>query len=61
MSDILLDDEEFIDDLGLDVKTVEEWLNGVSYKEDPDYVPSIFATMFVDFIKLVNGVKEKRT
>ena len=55
MSDILLDDEEFIDDLGLDVKTVEEWLNGVSYKEDPDYVPSIFATMFVDFIKLVNG------
>ena len=55
MSDILLDDEEFIDDLGLDVKTVEEWLNGVSYKEDPDYVPSLFATMFVDFIKLVNG------
>ena len=55
MSDILLDEDEFIDDLGLDVKTVEEWLNGVSYKEDPDYVPSIFATMFVDFIKLVNG------
>ena len=32
MSDILLDEDEFIDDLVLDVKTVEEWLNVVSYK-----------------------------
>ena len=40
MSEILLEEDEgFVDDLGLDVKTVEEWLNQVSYKDDPDYVP----------------------
>ena len=55
MSDVILEDEEFIDDLGLDVKTVEEWLNGVSYADDPNYVPSQFAVAFVNFIKLVNG------
>lgn len=55
MSDIILEDEEFIDDLGLDVKTVEEWLNTVDYSENPDYQPSVFAAMFVNFIKLVNG------
>lgn len=53
--ELLLEDEEFTDDLGLDVKTVEEWLNGVSYADDPDYVPSQFAVAFVNFIKLVNG------
>lgn len=36
-------------------KTVEEWLNTVSYEEDPSYVPSDFALEFVTFIKLVNG------
>ena len=55
MSIELLDDEVFTDDLGLDVKTVEEWLNQVTYADDPDYVPSEFAIAFVNFIKLVNG------
>ena len=56
MSDLILEDGEvFEDDLGLDVKTVEEWLNSVSYAEDPEYVPSHFALAFVNFIKLVNG------
>lgn len=56
MSIELLDDTEvFDDDLGLEVKTVEEWLNTVSYAPDPDYVPSKFAAMFVNFIKMVNG------
>ena len=48
-------DEGFIDDLDIETKTVDEWLNAVSYADDPNYVPSVFATMFVDFIKLVNG------
>ncbi|WAW11600.1 terminase large subunit [Acinetobacter phage nACB1] len=56
MSDLILEDGDiFEDDLGLDVKSVEEWLNGVSYVEDPNYVPSPFALAFVNFIKLVNG------
>lgn len=55
MSSELLDDDVFTDDLGLDVKTVEEWLNQVSYEDDPDYIPSEFAIAFVNFIKLVNG------
>ena len=55
MSEVLLEEEVFTDDLGLDVKTVEEWLNGVSYADDPNYVPSQFAVAFVNFIKLVNG------
>ena len=55
MSDVILEDEDFVDDLGLDVKTVEEWLNQVTYADDPDYVPSEFAVAFVNFIKLVNG------
>lgn len=56
MSDLLLEDGEvFEDDLGLAVKTVEEWLNTVSYAPDPDYKPSEFALAFVNFIKLVNG------
>ena len=53
--DILDVDEGFIDDLDIETKTVDEWLNAVSYADDPSYVPSVFATMFVDFIKLVNG------
>jgi phage terminase large subunit-like protein len=36
-------------------KTVDEWLNGVSYVNDPNYVPTDFALEFVTFIKLVNG------
>ena len=36
-------------------KTVDEYLNNVSYKVDPSYVPSAFALKFVNFIKLVNG------
>lgn len=54
-NELLEDDEVFTDDLGLDVKTVEEWLNQVTYADDPDYVPSEFAIAFVNFIKLVNG------
>lgn len=36
-------------------KTVDEWLNGVDLKDDPNYVPSAWALQFVTFIKLVNG------
>lgn len=36
-------------------KTVDEWLNEISYEDDPTYVPSEFALEFVSFIKLVNG------
>tara|TARA_B100000929_G_scaffold108179_1_gene85710 strand:+ start:12336 stop:13964 length:1629 start_codon:yes stop_codon:yes gene_type:complete len=36
-------------------KTVEEWLNGVSYQDDTDYVPGEFALLFINFIKMVNG------
>ena len=36
-------------------KNIEEYLKGISYKVDPDYVPSDFALGFVTFIKLVNG------
>ena len=36
-------------------KTVEEWVNTVSYAEDLDYMPSDFALEFVTFIKMVNG------
>ena len=36
-------------------KTVEEYLNEVSYADDANYIPSEFALKFVNFIKLVNG------
>lgn len=36
-------------------KTVEDYLNQVSYAPDPNYVPTDFALEFVNFIKLVNG------
>lgn len=58
MSDesILLDEDlGFVDDLGIETKTVDEWLNLVDYRDDPNYVPSTFAVQFVNFIKLVNG------
>ena len=38
-------------------RTVDEWLNDISYGPDPTYVPSEFALEFVSFIKLVNGEK----
>lgn len=49
--------EDTVDETIPDVRTVDDWLNGVSYKDDPDYVPSTFALEFVTFIKLVNGGK----
>ena len=36
-------------------KKVEAYLNEVSYADDANYVPSLFAIEFVNFIKLVNG------
>jgi len=36
-------------------KSVEEYLNSTDYRVDPLYVPSDFALLFVNFIKLVNG------
>ena len=36
-------------------KSVEDYLNHVSYELDSSYVPSEFALEFVNFIKLVNG------
>jgi predicted phage terminase large subunit-like protein len=54
--------EEVIDELALlEVETLEkpkkvvDYLNELSYKVDPEYVPSPFAIEFVNFIKLVNG------
>jgi hypothetical protein len=38
-------------------KSVEDYLNVISYAPDPDYVPTEFALLFVNFIKLVNGEK----
>lgn len=35
--------------------TVEQYLNSTDYSIDPTYVPSEFALLFVNFIKLVNG------
>lgn len=37
------------------MKSVDEYLNSVSYEDDPNYVPSEFALNFINFIKLVNG------
>lgn len=54
----LLDDEIFFDDdLKIETKTVDEWLNTVSYADDDKYVPTPFAVMFVNFIKSVNGAE----
>ena len=38
-------------------RTVDQWLDVVKYDDDPNYVPSIFALEFVNFIKLVNGTE----
>lgn len=38
-------------------RTVDDYLNAVSYALDPTYVPSDFALNFVNFIKLVNGIE----
>lgn len=35
--------------------TVEQFLNSTNYKLDLNYVPSLFALEFINFIKLVNG------
>lgn len=43
----------------IEVKTVDEWLNGVSYALDRNYIPSLFAIKFVNFIKAVNGGSEE--
>lgn len=37
------------------VKSVEQWLNTVTYDYSLPYMPTSFAVEFVDFIKLVNG------
>jgi predicted phage terminase large subunit-like protein len=34
---------------------VEDYLNAIDYRDNPDYIPSEFALEFVTFIKLVNG------
>ena len=39
----------------IEKKTVEEWLNGVDYRQDVNYIPTTFALAFINFIKLVNG------
>ncbi len=36
---------------------VEDYLNNTDYSNDPNYVPSDFALLFVNFIKLVNGAQ----
>jgi len=36
-------------------KSVEDYLNEISYIVDPNYVPSDFALEFINFIKLVEG------
>lgn len=35
--------------------TVEQYLNTTDYTVDPSYIPSEFALLFVNFIKMVNG------
>jgi predicted phage terminase large subunit-like protein len=48
---------EVLDDLSQQVanKKVVDYLNELTYDEDPNYVPTEFALVFVNFIKLVNG------
>ena len=36
-------------------KSVESYLNNISYGNDPSYTPTDFALKFINFIKLVNG------
>lgn len=47
-----------IDNMALaiqDKKTVDAWLNEVSYAPDPSYVPSEFALKYIAFMKLCDG------
>ena len=39
----------------LEKKTLDEWLDEVDYSDFDNYVPSEFALMYLQFIKLVNG------
>jgi phage terminase large subunit-like protein len=41
----------------LEKKTLDEWLDAVDYSDFNDYVPSKFALMYLQFIKLVNGAE----
>jgi len=36
-------------------KTVEDWIRDVNYGNEESYIPSDFASEFVNFIKLVTG------
>ena len=36
------------------MKTIDEYLNEVSYAPDPNYIPTQFSLAFINFIKLVN-------
>lgn len=38
-------------------RSVEDYLNSISYETDPDYFPTDFALEFIAFIKLVNGAE----
>lgn len=38
-------------------RTVEDWLNGIDYGHNPNYMPTDFALEFVNFIKMVNGAE----
>jgi len=39
------------------VYSVDQWLDDVDYSPDANYIPSVFALEFVNFIKLVNGTE----
>ena len=41
----------------LEKKTLDEWLDEVDYTGFEDYVPSNFALMYLQFIKMVNGTE----
>lgn len=56
-ADLLDLEERQGDEPGMDLVKVENYLNAVSYEDDPFYVPSEFALEFVAFIKLVNGTQ----
>lgn len=48
MSEILLEED-------ITLIKVEDYLKEITYKDDPDYVPTEFALEFIAFIKLING------
>ena len=49
--------DDYILEIEMSEKKVEDWLREVCYADDPDYIPSDFALGFITFIKLVNGSK----